>query len=81
MDVLPLIEDTLTGLDDPEFAAWIRNAAPMLGALADRLRAVVTGPETSPGDGADAVPTSPEPGTLAHDLEAGIPVFVPAWQA
>jgi len=85
MDLLPLINQAIddvgvTPADDPEFVGFLRNAAPALAHWAAQLREQLA-PETS-ANGSEALDEnagSPTPGTLAHDLQAGIPVFASRW--
>ena len=85
MDFLPIIEQALSDIgvessDDPEFVGMLRNAAPALAQWAEHLRNQIV-PE-KPQNGVDTqphVPEPPQPGTLAYDREAGIPVFTTRW--
>lgn len=85
MDLLPLINQAIDDVgitpdDDPEFVGLLRNAAPALAHWAEQLRDQL-GPDPSENgpDDPEQSPASPQPGTLAHDLEAGIPVFASRW--
>ena len=88
MDILPIVNQALADVglgpdDDPEFVEMLNKAAPYLTYAAHKLRnqlAVNQGPE-HPGEiQAEAIGAEPpESGTIAYDIEAGIPVFVEPW--
>lgn len=85
MDLLPLIDQAIdqvgiTPDDDPEFVGLLRNAAPALAHWAAQLREQLDPDGSANGSEVEnETPAPPPPGTLAHDLEAGIPVFASRW--
>ncbi len=80
MDILPLIDQALSDVgidadDDPQLVALLRAAAPTLAKWTEQVREHIE--PKQPRNGVDIVveETKPQRGTLAYDLEAGIPVF------